>query len=221
VSLSGAWEFIERGWRYVRSSASGAVDAAIGIFSRAHRKARRQPESTWIDAACAVGAAEVQLLASQPSPLRGLPAEGADRNTCIGLLEEGRAVTGADPRKLVGRIGRFPRATLTFRSCWTDDHGTINCQQRLRARWAIGLLDPVRLVAALLTTDKRGSERAEPRGVSHNAECLLARAFCAHAVRVHIDQDDEPYCAKHDNCAPFDFERRSRSAEYPSDSGDR
>jgi len=71
---------------------SELVDVAIGLVSRAHTRAlaqaKAQPESTWIDAACAIGAAEAQLLATQLSAFPGLPAEGADRYTCIGLLQE-------------------------------------------------------------------------------------------------------------------------------------
>jgi hypothetical protein len=57
-----------------------SVEAAIGLLARAHRKAlaeaKGQPESTWIDAACAIGAAEAQLLAAQPSALPGWPTKG-------------------------------------------------------------------------------------------------------------------------------------------------
>jgi hypothetical protein len=65
---------------------SEALDAATGLVARAHTKAlveaRAQPDSTWIDAACAIGAAHAQLLAAHPgtSPVapptarNGIPA---------------------------------------------------------------------------------------------------------------------------------------------------
>ena len=71
---------------------SEAVHVAIGLVARAHlqalAEAHRQPESTWIDAVCAIGAAEAQLLAAQPSTIPGLPSEGVARHTCVGLLQE-------------------------------------------------------------------------------------------------------------------------------------
>ena len=48
---------------------SESVDVAIGLLARAHRKAlaeaKGQPESSWIDAACAIGAVEAQFLAAR------------------------------------------------------------------------------------------------------------------------------------------------------------
>jgi hypothetical protein len=68
------------------------VDVAIGLVSRAHTRAlaeaKAQPESTWIDAVCAIGAAEAQLLLAQPGGPRGVRSEGEGRHTCIGLLQE-------------------------------------------------------------------------------------------------------------------------------------
>lgn len=94
------------------------VDVAIGLLARAHRKAlaqaKAQPESTWIDAACAIGAAEAQLLAAQPGAPPGLPAEGADRHTCIALLEEAE--------KSLARIpaGQGPVSLALIRAYLTD-----------------------------------------------------------------------------------------------------
>ena len=71
---------------------SELVDVATGLVSRAHlqalAEAQRQPESTWIDAVCAIRAAEAQLLVAQPGTLPEVPAEGAARHTCLGLLQE-------------------------------------------------------------------------------------------------------------------------------------
>jgi len=48
---------------------SESAEAAIGLLARAHRKAlaeaKGQPESSWIDAACAIGAVEAQFLAAR------------------------------------------------------------------------------------------------------------------------------------------------------------
>ena len=94
------------------------VDVAIGLVSRAHRKAlaeaKAQPGSTWIDAACAIGAAEAQLLATQPSALRGLPAEGADRHTCLGLLQEAEQSLARIP------AGQGPVSLALIRAYLTD-----------------------------------------------------------------------------------------------------
>ena len=97
---------------------SEAVHVAIGLVSRAHRKAlaeaKAQPGSTWIDAACAIGAAEAQLLATQPDALPGLPAEGADRHTCIGLLQEAELSLARIP------AGQGPVSLALIRAYLTD-----------------------------------------------------------------------------------------------------
>ena len=95
-----------------------AVDVAIGLLSRAHRKAlaeaQRQPESTWIDAACAIGAAEAQLLAAQPGTLPEVPPEGAGRHTCVGLLEEAEQSLARIP------AGQGPVSLALIRAYLTD-----------------------------------------------------------------------------------------------------
>jgi len=94
------------------------VDVAIGLIYRAHRKAlaesRAQPESTWIDAVCAIGAAEAQLLATQPSAPRVLPLDAADRHTCIGLLEEAEQSLARIP------AGQGPVSLALIRAYLTD-----------------------------------------------------------------------------------------------------
>jgi hypothetical protein len=74
------------------SEHSELVDVAIGLVSRAHlqalAEAQRKPDSTWIDAVCAIGATEAQLLAAQPGTRPEVPPEGAGRHTCVSLLEE-------------------------------------------------------------------------------------------------------------------------------------
>jgi len=68
------------------------VDVAIGLVSRAYTRAlaeaKAQPQSTWIDAVCAIGAAEAQLLLAQPGAPRGVGSDGEGRHTCIGWLQE-------------------------------------------------------------------------------------------------------------------------------------
>lgn len=95
-----------------------SVDVAIGLVSRAHRKAmveaKVQPGSTWIDAACAIGAAEAQLLATQPTTRPEVPADGADRNTCIGLLEEAEQSLARIP------AGQGPVSLALIRAYLTD-----------------------------------------------------------------------------------------------------
>jgi hypothetical protein len=97
---------------------SEAVDVAIALLSRAHRKAlsqaQRQPESTWIDAVCAIGAAEAQLLAAQPGTLPDVPPEGADRHTCIGLLQEAERSLALIP------AGKGPVSLALIRAHLTD-----------------------------------------------------------------------------------------------------
>jgi hypothetical protein len=97
---------------------SESVQAAIGLLSRAHRKAlaeaKGRPESTWIDAACAIGAAEAQLLAAQPSVIPGLADEGADRDTCIALLQEAEQALARIP------AGQGPVSLTLIRAYLTD-----------------------------------------------------------------------------------------------------
>ena len=94
------------------------VDVAIGLVARAHEKAlaeaKAQPESTWIDAACAIGAAEAQLLATQPSALAGLLPDVGDRHTCIGLLEEAEQSLARIP------AGQGPVSLALIRAYLTD-----------------------------------------------------------------------------------------------------
>jgi hypothetical protein len=94
------------------------VDVAIGLVSRAHRKAlaeaKAQPESTWIDAVCAIGAAEAQLLLAQPEAPRGVPAQGEGRHTCIGLLEEAEQSLARIP------AGQGPVSLALIRAYLTD-----------------------------------------------------------------------------------------------------
>jgi hypothetical protein len=94
------------------------VDVAIGLVYRAHRKAmaesRAQPESTWIDAACAIGAAEAQLVATQPSAPRVLPHDVADRHTCVALLEEAEQSLARIPG------GQGPVSLALIRAYLTD-----------------------------------------------------------------------------------------------------
>ena len=97
---------------------SELVDVAIGLVSRAHlqalAEAQRQPESTWIDAVCAIGAAEAQLLAAQPSALPRLPDEGTGRHTCFGLLEEAEQSLARIP------AGEGPVSLALIRAYLTD-----------------------------------------------------------------------------------------------------
>ena len=97
---------------------SELVDVAIGLVSRAHLQAlgeaQRQPESTWIDAVCAIGATEAQLLAAQPGTPPGLPPEGAGRHTCVGLLEEAEQSLARIP------AGQGPVSLALIRAYLTD-----------------------------------------------------------------------------------------------------
>ena len=97
---------------------SESIDVAIGLLARAHRKAlaeaKSQPESTWIDAACAIGAVEAQLLATQPSDRPGLPDEGADRDTCIALLDQAEQSLARIP------AGQGPVSLALIRAYLTD-----------------------------------------------------------------------------------------------------
>jgi hypothetical protein len=94
------------------------VDVAIGLIHHAHRKAmaeaRAQPESTWIDAACSIGAAEAQLLASQPSVFRMTPLDLAGRHTCIALLKEAEQSLARIP------AGQGPVSLALIRAYLTD-----------------------------------------------------------------------------------------------------
>ena len=97
---------------------SEAVHVAIGLVSRAYlqalAEAQRQPDSTWIDAACAIGATEAQLLAAQPSALPRLPDEGTGRHTCIGLLQEAEQSLARIP------AGQGPVSLALIRAYLTD-----------------------------------------------------------------------------------------------------
>lgn len=94
------------------------VHVAIGLVSRAHTRAlaeaKAQPESTWIDAVCAIGAAEAQLLLAQPGAPRGVAADGEGRHTCIGLLEEAEQSLARIP------AGQGPVSLALIRAYLTD-----------------------------------------------------------------------------------------------------
>ena len=94
------------------------LDVAIGLVARAHTKAlaeaKTQPESTWIDAVCAIGAAEAQLLLAQPGAPRGLAADGEGRHTCIGLLQEAEQSLARIPP------GQGPVSLALIRAYLTD-----------------------------------------------------------------------------------------------------
>jgi len=95
-----------------------ALDAATGLVARAHTKAlveaRAQPDSTWIDAACAIGAAHAQLLAAHPAAHPAAPADGAERHTCAALLEQAaHALAGIPP-------GQGPVSLALARAYLTD-----------------------------------------------------------------------------------------------------
>jgi len=64
---------------------------AAALLDSAHRQAmvltRTNPDSTWIDAALAIGAALAQLLASPGLAVPELDPERASVGTCIELLE--------------------------------------------------------------------------------------------------------------------------------------
>jgi len=64
---------------------------AAALLEAAHRQAmvltRTNPDSTWIDAASAIGAAQAQLLASPGFAVPELEPERASDATCIELLE--------------------------------------------------------------------------------------------------------------------------------------
>lgn len=100
------------------SEHSGLVDVAIGLVAWAHlqalAEAQRQPESTWIDAVCAIGATEAQLLAAQPGNLPQVPPEGAGRHTCVGLLEEAEQSLARIP------AGEGPVSLALIRAYLTD-----------------------------------------------------------------------------------------------------
>lgn len=97
---------------------SEAVDVAIGLVARAHRKAftaaREEPESTWIDAVCAIGTAQAQLLATQSTVAPNLLPEGADRHTCIALLQEAERSLARIP------AGQGPVSLALIRAYLTD-----------------------------------------------------------------------------------------------------
>lgn len=65
--------------------------AAIGLLDAAHRQAlataAANPDSTWIDAASAIGAALAQLLASPGLPVPEPELQPVPNGTCIALLE--------------------------------------------------------------------------------------------------------------------------------------
>jgi len=86
--------------------------------ARAHRKvlaeAKGQPESTWIDAGCVIGAVEAQFLATQPSARPRLPDEGADRDTCIALLDQAEQSLARIP------AGQGPVSLALIRAYLTD-----------------------------------------------------------------------------------------------------
>ncbi len=67
------------------------VAVAIELLDAAHRQAmvltRSNPDSTWIDAASAIGAALGQLLASPGLPIPEVDPQRASDDTCIELLE--------------------------------------------------------------------------------------------------------------------------------------
>ena len=97
---------------------SEAVHVAIGLVSRAHlqalAEAQRQPDSTWIDAVCAIGAAEAQLLAAQSGTLPEVPPEGAGQHTCAGLLQEAEQSLARIPP------GQGPVSLALIRAYLTD-----------------------------------------------------------------------------------------------------
>ena len=97
---------------------SELVDVATGLVSRAHlqalAEAQRQPESTWIDAVCAIGATEAQLLAAQPGTLAEVPPERAGRHTCVGLLEQAEQSLARIP------AGEGPVSLALIRAYLTD-----------------------------------------------------------------------------------------------------
>lgn len=94
------------------------VDVAIGLIHQAHRnamaEARAQPESTWIDAACSIGAAEAQLLATQSGVFRMMPLDLAGRHTCIALLTEAEQSLARIP------AGQGPASLALIRAYLTD-----------------------------------------------------------------------------------------------------
>ena len=100
------------------SEHSELVAVAIGLVSRAHlqalAEAQRQPESTWIDAVCAIGATQAQLLAAQPGTLPEVPPERAGRHTCLGLLEEAEQSLARIPP------GQGPVSLALIRAYLTD-----------------------------------------------------------------------------------------------------
>ena len=97
---------------------SELVDVAIGLVFRAHlqalAEAKRQPDTTWIDAVCAIGATEAQLLAAQPGTLPEVPPEGAGRHTCVSLLEEAEQSLARIP------AGQGPVSLALIRAYLTD-----------------------------------------------------------------------------------------------------
>ncbi len=67
------------------------VGVALALLGAAHRQAlenaRAHPDSTWIDAASAIGAAQAQLLASPGLAAVGTDTQVPTAGSCIGLLE--------------------------------------------------------------------------------------------------------------------------------------
>ena len=91
---------------------------AAALLDSAHRQAmvltRTNPDSTWIDAALAIGAALAQLLASPGLAVPELDPERASVGTCIELLEAAeRALEEIPP-------GQGPVNLALVRSYLTD-----------------------------------------------------------------------------------------------------
>jgi len=91
---------------------------AVALLEAAHRQAmvltRTNPDSTWIDAASAIGAALAQLLASPGLAVPELDPERASDDTCSALLEAAeRALEQIPP-------GDGPVSLALVRSYLTD-----------------------------------------------------------------------------------------------------
>ena len=95
------------------------VAAALALLGAAHRRAlaaaRAHPDSTWIDAASAIGSAQAQLLAAPGLAAVELEAAGGPpAGSCIELLEAAERALEAIP------AGDGPITLALVRSYLTD-----------------------------------------------------------------------------------------------------
>ena len=93
------------------------VAAALALLDAAHHRAlaaaRAHPDSTWIDAASAIGSAQAQLLAS-PGLAAVEPAAEGPPGSCIELLEAAERALEAIP------AGEGPITLALVRSYLTE-----------------------------------------------------------------------------------------------------